>query len=229
MKKPRLLDPQLGKNAKIDPQVTLNALTGRKLIKVHPLQVGNNARIRSGSVLYAGTRLGHHFESGHNVIVREENQIGNYVSIWNNTTVDYGCRIGHRVKIHANCYIAQYSTLEDDVFLAPGVTFANDPFPGSPYAARVLQGPSIGKGAQIGVNCTILPGVHIGKGALIGAGSVVTRDVPDYRVVWGNPARVHKKRGELEWPKDYPLTRTPERSFYRKKLAGRPVFSKDQL
>lgn len=224
MKSKRFSDPRIGRGAKIDPYVTLNAITGRRGTPLRELQVGAGARIRSGSVLYAGTQIGADFETGHNVVIREENLIQDQVSIWNNTTVDYGCRIGRRVKIHANCYIAQYSVLDDDVFLAPGVIFANDPFPGSEHAAKVLQGPHIGQGAQIGVNCTILPGVKVGKGAMIGAGSVVTRDVPAFSVVWGNPARVHKRKQDLVWPPHYALSRRPAATFYKKKLSGKPVF-----
>ena len=65
------------------------------------------------------------------MIIREDCLIGDDVAIWSNTVVDYGCRIGDRVKIHSNCYVAQFTELEDDVFLAPGVTIANDLFPGN--------------------------------------------------------------------------------------------------
>jgi acetyltransferase-like isoleucine patch superfamily enzyme len=146
--------------------------------------------LRTGTVVYGGSRIGARLQTGHNVVVREDNAIGDDVKIWNNTTIDYGCLIGHRVKIHANVYVAQYSVLEDDVFLAPGVTLANDPHPGCPYASQCMRGPTIRAGAQIGAGVTILPFVTIGRRALVGAGSVVTRDVPPETVVAGSPARV---------------------------------------
>ena len=113
---------------------------------------------------------------------------GDDVSIWSNSVVDYGCVIGDRVKIHCNCYVAQYTELEDDVFLAPGVTIANDLYPGTEASAEAMAGPLVREGAQIGVNATLLPYVTIGRGAIVGAGSVVTRDVPDGMIAYGNPA-----------------------------------------
>jgi acetyltransferase-like isoleucine patch superfamily enzyme len=124
------------------------------------------------------------------VVVREQCEIGDDVSVWSNTVIDYGCRIGDGVKIHSNCYVAQYSEIGDGAFLAPGVTFANDLYPGREESADVMSGPSIGAGAQLGVNVTVLPFVRIGEGCLVGAGSVVTRDLPPKSVAYGNPARV---------------------------------------
>jgi len=214
---------KVGAQSCIDLTVKLGEISGRHGKKIRPLILGGHATIRSGTVLYAATHIGHHFETGHGVVIREDNHIGNHVSIWNHTTIDYGCRIGHRVKIHCNGYIAQYSVIEDDVFIAPGVTFANDLFPKGRHADKVMQGPYIRRGAAIGVNCTILPGVEIGEGALIGAGSVVTRDVPAHAVVWGNPARVQKDRADLRWPKQFRLGRSTAAAFYRSHLAGRLV------
>jgi len=154
------------------------------------LVLGPYARIRGGSVLYLGSRIGARFETGHNVIIREDCQIGDDASVWSNTVVDYGCRIGDRVKIHSNCYVAQFTEIGDGAFLAPGVTIANDLYPGRADSAAAMSGPQIGAGAQIGVNVTILPFVRIGPGCLIGAGAVVVRDIPDGAVAFGNPARV---------------------------------------
>ncbi|MCZ6766394.1 MAG: acyltransferase, partial [bacterium] len=155
------------------------------------LDIGRDANVRSNTVIYAGTTIGDGLETGHNVVIREENVIGSNFNIWNNSTVDYDCRIGNNVKIHCNCYVAQFSVLEDDVFLAPGVTIANDIHPGCPDSKPCMKGPTIKKGAKIGVNVTILPYVVIGERCLVGGGAVVTRDVPPDSVVFGNPARVH--------------------------------------
>jgi len=111
-------------------------------------------------------------------------------SVWSNTVVDYGCKIGSGVKIHCNVYIPQITTLEDEVFIAPGAGFANDMHPGCDRYADCMQGPTIGHGAQIGLNVTILPKINIGEKALIGAGSVVAKDIPAYAVAVGNPAKV---------------------------------------
>ena len=223
VKKQILLDPQVGPNSTIDPDVRLNVMPGRSILKLRPLKLGAHAQIRSGSVLYAHASIGDYFQTGHHVVVREETFIGHHVSVWNGTTIDYGCEIGHHVKIHCNCYIAQYSVLEDHVFLAPGVVLANDLFPGSAHAMQLLQGPIIRKGAQIGVNVTILPGVEIGARAIIGAGSVVTSDVPADSVVWGNPARVRKTRSALRWPATYALRRKEAARLYRR-LSGQRAY-----
>lgn len=180
---------KLGKHNKIDSGVKLGYIPER-LKKFESLIIGDNARIRTGSVIYAGTVIGTNLETGHNVIIREENKIGSYFSVWNNTVIDYGCVIGNNVKIHSNIYIAQFTVIEDNVFLAPGVTIANDPHPGCAFSKKCMKGPVIKKGAQIGCNVTILPMVTIGENALIGAGSVVTKDVPADSVVYGNPAKV---------------------------------------
>jgi len=180
----------------IDAGVILGYPSGRAISNT-VLKIGAGARIRSGTVIYAGSVIGTGLETGHNVVIREENTIGDDLSIWNNSTIDYGCSIGNRVKIHCNVYVAQFTILEDEVFLAPGVTIANDPHP---ECGLCMRGPTIKQGAKIGVNVTLLSHITIGQGALIGAGSVVTRDIPAYTVAYGNPAKPHGLVDELPCP-----------------------------
>jgi acetyltransferase-like isoleucine patch superfamily enzyme len=178
----------VGPGLEADPGVLVGYGTNRSVDADFVL--GRDARLRSGTVVYAGSRIGDRFQTGHHVVVREQCELGDDVSVWSNTVVDYSCRIGDRVKIHSNCYIAQYTEIGADAFLAPGVTIANDLYPGQEASREVMSGPSIGAGAQIGVNVTILPFVRIGEGCLVGAGSVVTRDLPPGTVAFGNPAVV---------------------------------------
>jgi acetyltransferase-like isoleucine patch superfamily enzyme len=89
--------------------------------------------------------------------------------------------------VHTGVYVAQFTIIEDDVFLAPGVMIANDRHP---ICRECMKGPTIKRGARVGVNATLLPEVVIGEDALVGAGAVVVKDVPPRTVVVGNPARV---------------------------------------
>jgi acetyltransferase-like isoleucine patch superfamily enzyme len=174
----------------------------------HP-EVGPGLTMLSGAIIYNGCTIGANARIGHNAIVREQNTIGDDFSLWNNSMVDYGCHIGHRVKIHCNVYVAQYTILEDDVFLAPGVMIGNDPHPGCTFSSQCMRGPHIHRGAQIGLNVTILPFVTIGAGVLIGAGSVVTRDIPAGMLAYGNPAQPVRSVHDLTCIVNPPLTDNP--------------------
>ncbi len=186
---------RLGKNAVIEEAVMLGYLPSRGVERI--LTIGPGAHVRSGSVIYGGSRIGCNLETGHNVVIREENNIGDNFRIWNNSVVDYGCAIGSNVKIHNKVYVAQFTVIEDDVFIGPGVTLANDIHPGCPDALKCMRGPCINKGAQIGINCCILPRVVIGEFSVIGAGSVVTRDIPAGVIAYGNPAQVICDIGDI--------------------------------
>lgn len=184
------LSPVIGaESLNADPDVVLG-YAAERAPDAGPLCLGAGARIRSGTVLYAGTSIGARLSTGHHVVVREQSQLGDDVSLWSHAYLDYGCRIGDRVKVHVGCYLAQFTVLEDDVFLAPGVTCTNDLYPGDALSAELMLGPRIRARAQIGAGVTLLPFVEVGPDSLVGAGSVVTRDVPAGMVAYGVPARV---------------------------------------
>jgi acetyltransferase-like isoleucine patch superfamily enzyme len=187
---------RLSKPNVIDDGVTLGYAPARGNGAL--LYIGPGARLRSGTVIYGGSRIGRDLETGHNVIIREENAIGDKLRIWSNSIIDYGCRIGNNVRIHSGVYICQFTTIEDDVFIGPGVILANDIHPGCPDAIECMQGPRLKRGAQIGVNCSVLPRVVIGELAVIGAGSLVTKDIPPGVVAYGNPAQVVCKVEDLK-------------------------------
>ena len=179
----------IGREAKIDKGAIVGYKPLRKLTEPD-LTIGRKFLAMSGAVIYAGSAIGNDAIIGHGSIVREENVIGNNFSLWNNSVIDYGCRIGNNVKIHCNVYVAQFTIIEDEVFIAPGVTIANDIHPKCRFSEKCLKGPYIKKGAVVGINSTINPFIVIGERSVIGAGSVITKDIPDGKFAYGNPARV---------------------------------------
>lgn len=168
----------------------------------HPLNIGEKAVIRSGSILYGDSEIGSHFNTGHNATVREHVTIGNHVSIGTLSDIQNNCRIGNFVRIHSRVFMAS-ATVEDCVWIFPGCTFTDDPTPPS----SCLQGVTVEKFGVVGAGSVLLPGVCIGSQAMVAAGSVVTKDVPPGMLVLGNPAKVRgpasevkSKNGEKAYP-----------------------------
>jgi acetyltransferase-like isoleucine patch superfamily enzyme len=117
-------------------------------------------------------------------------KIGADCNICDNVFIENQVVIGDRVTLKCGVQVWDGITLEDDVFVGPNATFTNDPFPRSRQALAQYPATLVRKGASIGGNATILPGITIGEKAMVGAGAVVTRNVPAYAVVVGNPARI---------------------------------------
>ena len=152
--------------------------------------IGNNAVIRSHTVIYSGNNIGDNFQTGHGVLLREENEIGDNVSIGSHSVIEHHVKIGNGVRVHSQVFVPEYSTLEDGCWIGPNVVLTNARYPASKDAKKTLKGPLIKQGAKIGANVTILPGVIVGRNAIVGAGAVVVQDIPDGKVVVGNPAKV---------------------------------------
>lgn len=152
--------------------------------------IGADAVIRSHTVIYAGNRIGDRFQSGHHVMIREQNEIGHDVSVGTGTVIEHHVRIEDGVRIHSQAFIPEMTVLRRGCWIGPRVCVTNARYPLSPGVKETLAGAIVEEGAKVGANATLLPGIRIGAGALVGAGAVVTRDVEPGTVVVGNPARV---------------------------------------
>jgi acetyltransferase-like isoleucine patch superfamily enzyme len=147
---------------------------------IHPL-----SDIQSGQI-GEGTRIWQFCVVLANAVIGADCNICSHVFIENDVL------IGDRVTVKCGVQIWDGIRVEDDVFIGPNATFTNDPFPRSRQVLAKHPVTTICKGASIGANATILPGLVIGRGAMVAAGSVVTRDVPDYALVKGNPAVISR-------------------------------------
>ena len=151
-----------------------------------------SADISSKATIGSGTKIWHQCQ------IREEAVIGQNCIISKGVYIDFGVKLGNNVKVQNGISIYHGVTLEDGVFCGPHCVFTNDKLPrainpngslkqGDDWAlAQTL----VKKGASIGAHATIVCGVTIGQWAMIGSGAVVTRDVPPYGLVYGNPARL---------------------------------------
>jgi acetyltransferase-like isoleucine patch superfamily enzyme len=124
-----------------------------------------------------------------NVQIRENASIGDNCILSKDVYVDHGVSIGHRCKIQNSVSVYHGVSIGDDVFVGPNVAFTNDRVPRAFNPDWKITPTKIETGSSIGANSTIVCGVTIGEYAMVAAGSVVTRDVPPYTLVMGNPAR----------------------------------------
>ena len=151
--------------------------------------IGAGAIIRSHTVIYAGVRIGERFQCGHGVLIRERTEIGSDCSVGSGSVIEFEVSVGDGVRLHSQCFVPEYSVLEDGCWLGPRVVLTNARYPSALRTKDLLEPVRVGKGAKIGANATILPGLKLGAGCLVGAGAVVVRDVSPGTIVVGNPAR----------------------------------------
>jgi UDP-2-acetamido-3-amino-2,3-dideoxy-glucuronate N-acetyltransferase len=143
-----------------------------------------SAYVDEGAAIGAGTKIWHFSH------VMKGARIGERCILGQNVNVDAGAVLGNNVKVQNNVSLYTGLTLEDDVFLGPSCVLTNVTNPRSQVNRHALYEKTVIKrGATIGANSTIVCGVTIGRYAFVAAGAVVTKDVPDYALVVGNPAR----------------------------------------
>jgi len=151
--------------------------------KVKPT-IHKTAIVDEPSQIGAGTKIWHWTH------VMPKAKIGQDCSLGQNVYIGSAAEIGNNVKIQNNVSVYDKVILEDNVFCGPSCVFTNDPNPRAEYSHRdSWQQTLVKKGASIGANATVICGNTIGQYAFIGAGSVVTKDIPDYGLAYGNPAK----------------------------------------
>jgi len=190
-------DTVVGATVRIDDHASLgkrpmkaaNSATTREQ-ELPPLTVGELSIVGTGVVLYRGAVIDAKVLMADLATVRENVTIGRGTIVGRGVTVENFCTVGRFCKLESECYITAYSTLEDRVFIAPGVVTSNDNFVGrTAERFKHFKGVTVRKGGRLGAGTVTLPGVVIGEDALVAAGSVVTRDVPARTIVVGQPAR----------------------------------------
>lgn len=175
---------QIGINPQVDDDVVLGYCYQADCPN---LVIGDNAIIRSSTIIYANTRIGDRFQCGHQVLIRGEVIIGDRCVIHHKCTLEGRLRIGNGVKIMAHVYLPSTTDIGDMVFIGPSTTFTNDKYP--MRRAAPVSGPRIEDHVSIGGGVTVCPEVTIGRNSVVGAGSVVNKDVPPNTLAYGVPAR----------------------------------------
>ncbi|WP_254535858.1 acyltransferase [Halomarina litorea] len=159
-------------------------------------QLGPDATIRSGSILYSDVVVGAGLNTGHRALIREETTIGDDVLVGTDTVIDGHTTIGSNVSLQTGVYVPSQTTIGDRVFIGPHATLTNDPYPIRQDVD--LVGPTLEDDVSIGANATVLPGVTVGEGAFVAAGAIVTEDVPAGMLAVGSPAKIRPLPEKLE-------------------------------
>ena len=155
-----------------------------------PLELGDRVTIGATAVVLAGARIGEGAVVGDRAHVRERAMVGAGSVVGSGSAVDNDVRIGARVKIQTGCYLTAFTVVEDDVFVAPGVTTTNDNDMGRHERGADLKGATLRRACRVGAGAILLPGIEVGEEAFVASGSVVTRDVAARTLVMGAPAKV---------------------------------------
>lgn len=160
-----------------------------------------SAIVDEGSTIGEGTKIWHFSHVCSGAVIGSACSLGQNVFVGNQVVIGNNCKIQNNVSVYDNV------TLEDDVFCGPSMVFTNVYNPRSAVSRKnEYRDTLVGQGATLGANCTIVCGVTIGRYAFIGAGAVVNKDVPDYALMVGVPARLIGWMSEYGEQLDLPLS-----------------------
>jgi len=178
-------------HAVVGKQPSLSAASTARRDPLPPTRIGDGTVVSTGAIVFAGSTIGARCIVGDQSCIRERVRMGDDCILGRGSLIENDTSVGDRTRIQAEAYVTAYSTLEEDVFIAPCVVTTNDNFMGRTEKRKeLMKGPTIRRSARVGGGAIICPAVEIGEEAFVGAGAVVTKDVPARVVVVGSPARV---------------------------------------
>lgn len=187
--------------------------------------IGQGSLIRSHAIIYAGNRLGNNVQTGHRITLRENNFIGHHTVVGLLSDIQGNVKIGNYCRLYSNVVVSSGSVIGNYVFLYPFTTLTNDPYPPSDD----LKGGTIKDYSIIGVQSVILAGTTVGQNCFVGANSLVTKNIPDFSLAMGNPAKVEMNikeyivlgKGKLyPWMKRFSRGMPWEKTGFEKWMTG---------
>jgi acetyltransferase-like isoleucine patch superfamily enzyme len=178
-------------NAVVGKQPSLGSSSTAKREPLPPTEIGAGTVVSTGAIVFAGSTVGAGCIVGDQSCIRERVTLADNCILGRGSLIENDTTVGAGTRIQAEAYITAYSTLEEDVFVAPCVVTTNDNYMGRTEQRKAaMRGPTIRRSARIGGGAILCPGIEVGEEAFVGAGAVVTKDVPARKLVVGNPARV---------------------------------------
>jgi acetyltransferase-like isoleucine patch superfamily enzyme len=178
-------------NAVVGKQPSLGSKSTAKRDPLPPTRIGDGTVISTGAIVFAGSVIGANCIVGDQSCIRERVELSDDCILGRGSLIENDTTVGAGTRIQAEAYITAYSTLEEDVFIAPCVVTTNDNFMGRTEQRKgLMRGPTIRRSARVGGGAVLCPGIEIGEEAFVGAGAVVTKNVPPRVIVVGSPARV---------------------------------------
>ena len=178
-------------HAVVGKQPSLGAKSTARREPLPPAKIGAGTVISTGAIVFAGSSVGAECIVGDQSCIRERVELADDCVLGRGSLIENDTTVGTGTRIQAEAYITAYSTLEEDVFIAPCVVTTNDNFMGRTERRKeLMKGPTIRRSARVGGGAILCPGIEVGEEAFVGAGAVVTKDVPPRTLVVGSPARV---------------------------------------
>ncbi len=190
-------DTVIGDHVRIDDHATVGKLPMKaansaltQIAQLDPTQIESGVMLGTSAIIYRSARIASKALVADQASVRELSSVGEMTIIGRGVTIENMVIVGARTKVEAGAYIATFSAIGDDCFIAPEVTVTNDNFLGrTEERKKHFKGITLEDGGRVGANATLLPGLTIGGDGVAAAGAVVTKDIPEAEVVAGVPAR----------------------------------------
>ena len=186
-------DVEIGDSSVIESYCEIGYSNGREK---GPLKIGENAKIRSHSIIYQGSLIGNNLVTGHHAIIRENMEIGDGFQAGAGAIIMGEAVIGNYVRTGSMVEIGQFSKIGNFVFIFINSFLINDRYPPS----EKIIGPDISDYAILGAGCIIMPGIKVGRNSIVAAGCVLKDHLPDNQIAIGNPHKIIGSISKIKIP-----------------------------